>query len=118
MQKRFRDSHSFEERKNKVKKLREKYKDKIPCIVEKAKSSKIPDIECNKILIDHSKTVGQLMCTIRKKIKLPSEDAIFLFINGILPPVANTMSTIYEKYKDEDGFLYVTYSGETTFGSN
>lgn len=26
------------------------------------------------------------------------------------------MSTIYEQYKDEDGFLYVVYSGENTFG--
>ena len=27
------------------------------------------------------------------------------------------MSTIYDDYKDEDGFLYMTYSGENTFGS-
>lgn len=26
------------------------------------------------------------------------------------------MSTIYEEHKDEDGFLYVLYSGENTFG--
>jgi GABA(A) receptor-associated protein len=26
------------------------------------------------------------------------------------------MSTIYDENKDEDGFLYVTYSGENTFG--
>jgi len=26
------------------------------------------------------------------------------------------MSTIYEEQKDEDGFLYVQYSGESTFG--
>jgi GABA(A) receptor-associated protein len=26
------------------------------------------------------------------------------------------MSTVYEEQKDEDGFLYVNYSGETTFG--
>jgi len=26
------------------------------------------------------------------------------------------MSSIYEDHKDEDGFLYVTYSGENTFG--
>lgn len=26
------------------------------------------------------------------------------------------MSTIYEQYKDDDGFLYVLYSGENTFG--
>ena len=26
------------------------------------------------------------------------------------------MSATYEEHKDEDGFLYVTYSGENTFG--
>ena len=26
------------------------------------------------------------------------------------------MSAIYEEHKDEDGFLYMTYSGENTFG--
>ena len=27
------------------------------------------------------------------------------------------MSDIYQDHKDEDGFLYITYSGENTFGS-
>lgn len=26
------------------------------------------------------------------------------------------MSAVYEEKKEEDGFLYVTYSGENTFG--
>jgi GABA(A) receptor-associated protein len=26
------------------------------------------------------------------------------------------MSNIYEEQKDTDGFLYITYSGENTFG--
>lgn len=26
------------------------------------------------------------------------------------------MSTIYDEKKDDDGFLYVMYSGENTFG--
>ena len=30
--------------------------------------------------------------------------------------IAALMSTVYEEQKDEDGFLYVNYSGETTFG--
>lgn len=29
---------------------------------------------------------------------------------------AALMSAIYEENKDEDGFLYMTYSGENTFG--
>ena len=29
---------------------------------------------------------------------------------------AALMSTMYEDHKDEDGFMYITYSGENTFG--
>lgn len=38
-------------------------------------------------------------------------DVIVLYTAGAI------MSSIYEEKKDEDGFLYVTYSGENTFGS-
>ncbi len=31
--------------------------------------------------------------------------------------VAALMSTVYEEQKDEDGFLYIQYSGESTFGN-
>lgn len=33
-----------------------------------------------------------------------------------ITPIAALMSTVYEEQKDEDGFLYVQYSGESTFG--
>jgi hypothetical protein len=29
---------------------------------------------------------------------------------------AQLMSSLYEEHRDEDGFLYITYSGENTFG--
>jgi hypothetical protein len=31
---------------------------------------------------------------------------------------AALMSSVYEDHKDEDGFLYITYSGENTFGGS
>lgn len=31
-------------------------------------------------------------------------------------PRSLTMGQLYEKERDEDGFLYVAYSGENTFG--
>ncbi len=57
------------------------------------------------------------MHVIRKRIKLTPEKAIFIFVNNVLPPNPALMSTIYEEQKDEDGFLYVTYNGESTFGA-
>jgi GABA(A) receptor-associated protein len=49
-------------------------------------------------------------------MKLAPEKAIFIFINNTLPTSTDMMSQIYKNHKDEDGFLYITYSGESTFG--
>ena len=35
-----------------------------------------------------------------------------------LPASSALMSNIYLKHKDEDGFLYIRYSGENAFGSD
>ncbi|THG12816.1 hypothetical protein TEA_016146 [Camellia sinensis var. sinensis] len=68
-------------------------------------------------LVPADLTVGQFVYVVRKRIKLSAEKAIFIFVKNILPPTAAMMSAIYEENKDEDGFLYMTYSGENTFGS-
>jgi len=85
-------------------------------IVEKAEKSDIPDIDKKKYLVPADLTVGQFVYVIRKRIKLSPEKAIFIFVSNVLPPTAALMSAIYEEHKDDDGFLYITYSGENTFG--
>ena len=54
--------------------------------------------------------------TLLEKNQVTKRKAIFIFVNDILPPTAALISTIYEEHKDEDGFLYILYSGENTFG--
>lgn len=89
------------------------FQDRIPVIVEKADKSDIPDIDKKKYLVPTDLTVGQFVHVIRKRIKLTPEKAIFIFVNNVLPPTAALMSTIYEEQKDEDGFLYIIYNGES-----
>ncbi|KAI6672800.1 hypothetical protein NL676_000706 [Syzygium grande] len=97
--------------------IKEKYPDRIPVIVERAEKTEVPDIDKKKYLVPADLTVGQFVYVVRKRIKLSPEKAIFVFVKNILPPTAAMMSAIYEENKDEDGFLYMTYSGENTFGS-
>lgn len=97
--------------------IRGKYGDRVPVIVERAEKSDIPTLDKKKYLVPADLTVGQFVYVIRKRIKLSAEKAIFIFVNNTLPPTAALMSAIYEEHKDEDGFLYVTFSGENTFGS-
>ncbi|MED6218682.1 hypothetical protein PIB30_028643 [Stylosanthes scabra] len=112
----FKLEHPLERRQAEASRIREKYPDRIPVIVEKAERSDIPDIDKKKYLVPADLTVGQFVYVVRKRIKLSAEKAIFVFINNTLPPTAALMSAIYEENKDDDGFLYMTYSGENTFG--
>merc|ERR1712060_48503 len=112
----FKQEHPLEKRQAEAQRIREKYPDRIPVIVEKAEKSDIPDIDKKKYLVPADLTVGQFVYVIRKRIKLSPEKAIFIFVSNVLPPTAALMSSIYEEHKDEDGFLYIAYSGENTFG--
>ena len=40
----------------------------------------------------------------------------YLCVTCMVLRAAALMSDVYEDHKDEDGFLYITYSGENTFG--
>ena len=97
--------------------LKLKYPDRIPVIVNKSKNTDIDDIDKNKYLVPKNYTVGQFVYMIRKRIKLKPEKAIFVFINNVLPPTSASMDEMYNVYQSNDGFLYVTYSGENTFGN-
>jgi len=66
--------------------IRAKYPDRIPVICEKSDRSDIPDIDKKKYLVPADLTVGQFIYVIRKRIKLPPERAIFIFVNNVIPP--------------------------------
>jgi GABA(A) receptor-associated protein len=112
----FKKKHNFDKRLNESKLITEKYPDKVPIIVERLKNSDIPDIDKKKYLVPKDLTAGQFIYVIRRRIKLEKEKAIFVFIKDILPPTSATIEQLYEDNKDDDGFLYVVYSGENAFG--
>jgi len=120
----FKQQHDLAKRKAEADKIRSKYDDRIPVIVERAPRADIANIDKKKYLVPGDLTVAQFTYVIRKRIKLSAEQALWVFVesseNGkpsqILPPTSNTMAMIYSNYKDEDGFLYITYSGENVFG--
>jgi len=106
--------HRFQESKRVI----EKYPDRLPVIVTKAYGSKLPDIDKHKYLVPNNLTLGQFVIIIRKRIKLKNDEAIFIFVNNVLPPISATLENIYREHKMNDGFLYITYNGESTFGFN
>lgn len=113
----FKINHSLENRKIFSSKILSKYPDCVPIILSKAKNCNIPNCSKVKFLVPSEITVNKFVFEIRKHIELGSEQAIFLFINNVIPPTSSSIGQIYQHQKDEDGFLYITYTGESTFGS-
>lgn len=114
----FKSKHDLIHRQSESNRIRTKYPERIPIICEKTRisSNSVPVLDKSKYLVPCDLTVGQFMFVIRKRMKLPSEKAIFIFVNGSIPSTNTIVSSLYDSHRDEDGFLYVYYSSENTFG--
>ena len=115
----FKSMYSLNQRINESSRIMNKYPDKIPIICEKStdkKNSNVPNVDKSKYLVPRDLTISQFLYVIRNRMKLPAEKAIFLFVNGMIPPSSAFVSQIYANHKDVDGFLYITYSSENVFG--
>lgn len=114
----YKTDHSKEDRINESNKIRKKYPDRIPIIVERALNcdKSVPNIDKKKFLVPADLTMGQFQYVIRKRIKMNAEKAMFVFVNNKMMSSSSLLTTVYDEHKDEDGFLYVNYSGENTFG--
>jgi len=94
----------------------EKYPNRVPIIVNKKKDSNIQDIGKSKFLVQKDMHINQFIYIIRKRLKLKPNEAIFVTINNKICPSNESLSEIYEKNKNIDGYLYIIYSSENTFG--
>ncbi|MAR50970.1 MAG: hypothetical protein CML42_07580 [Rhodobacteraceae bacterium] len=111
----FKDKFSYTQRLTESSKIIGKYPDRIPIICERIGDT-VPDIDRKKYLVPGDLSIANFMYVIRKRIKLSPEISIFLFVNESMVPCSELMSKCYEEHKDQDGFLYIKYGGESTFG--
>jgi len=114
----FKEEKSFERRREEGERIRKKYPDRVPIIIDKAPKSRIPSLDKKKYLVPNDLTVGQFYFLIRKRIELRAEDALFFFINNQIPPTSATIGALYQEHADEDKFLYIAYSDESVYGSD
>ena len=120
MEFKFKKEKDVEQRKLDCEKIRNQFPEKIPIICEKDPKSNIRDIDKTKYLVPQDLTVSQFSFMIRKRIEIPQEAAFFLLVNGKTSIAGDCqLSDIYKLHKDpSDGFLYIAYASELTWGKN
>jgi GABA(A) receptor-associated protein len=113
----YKESVPFPQRYAEAQRIRDKFPGRVPAIVERGNRSDVPLIDKKKFLVPSDLTIGQFIYVVRKRLNLPPEKALFLFVNNTLPTTGTLMRELYAQYMSEDGFLYCAYSGESAFGS-
>jgi GABA(A) receptor-associated protein len=118
----FKDEYTLEKRCEESRKIRGKYPDRVPVIVENDKNSSmfsttLPTLDKKKYLVPLDISISQFMIIIRKRLKLDEKKGFFLiFENNTMATGTDTMGNMYEANKNEDGFLYINLCAENTFG--
>ena len=93
--------------------------DHVPVIVERDPHClDLPDITNKKFCVPKVLTVGNFIYCVRKRIQMQETDAIFLFIGKLLPSPNETMGSLYQMNRHDDGILYCTYSSDHAYGSD
>jgi len=114
MTKEFKERVPLEARKQQSMNILTKYPTSIPIFIDSSSMHKA--IDKPKFVIPDGFTMGQLMISIRTRMKMNQSTALFVFIDNQLVPVTTVISSLYESHKDEDGFMYICCSEENTFG--
>ena len=93
-------------------KIINKFYNRVPIIVD----SKII-LDKNKFIVPRDMIIAQFMYILRKKLDVNPGEAIFLLCRNNIVMTSDSINTIYERYKEEDGFLYLIITKENTFGN-
>lgn len=112
----FRASIPLNERKEEFERLKERHPERIPIILTAHPSSKLPKLKKQKFLVPKSLTIGQLMCSVRRRMSLTPDMGLFFFVNDNIMSANTELAMTYDQYGNEDGFLYMMLTGENTFG--
>ena len=110
----FKKKFSLEDRKYQSERIMEKYPNRIPVICNV--SIKLPTLDKHKYLIPDNMNSSDFFFILRKRLKLNENKAMYFFVKDktLIPNIL--MSRVYNKYQDEDGFLYIFSCSENTFG--
>ncbi|XP_065863935.1 autophagy-related protein 8i-like [Euphorbia lathyris] len=112
----FKKDFTFDQRLHESKSIIAKYPERVPVIIERYSKTDLPETDKRKFLVPRDMSVGQFIHIFSRRLHLDPGKALFVFVNNMLPQTASLLGAVYETNKDEDGFLYMYYSSEKTFG--
>ena len=112
----FRERLTLPQRISERARLRLMYPMRIPVIVERRERT-TPRSNKEKFLLHEGALGGELMAEVRRRTEVDAKSALFFSCGGQMVTGTTEMRYLYDVHRDpSDGFLYVQYGVESTFG--
>ena len=112
----------FQQRESESRNLLKQFPNKVPTVIEPQSASQPVRLDQNKylpprFLIPAMYTFHEFKQVLRRRMNIEASESLWLEVGGnSAPPDEYMMYKVYESYKCADGFLYVKYSSEATYG--
>ncbi|CAG9322427.1 unnamed protein product [Blepharisma stoltei] len=113
------EAATFEQRLQQAARFKAKYQNAVPVVIQSDARSSLPKTIHNSLfVVQKSLSAGELLGLIRKKTSLPKSQAIAMFVgHRIMVTNDITLCELYERYSNEDGFLYILCKDEEVYGN-
>ena len=98
--------------------LMERHPGYVPIILSKIKDTD-PDIDKRKYLMRREDPASKFISHVRfKRIKeIKPEEGLYFFTGSVQFAGQILVGQIYDQYKDKDGFLYIQYGLDNSYGN-
>ncbi|KAK7867494.1 hypothetical protein R5R35_004502 [Gryllus longicercus] len=107
----FKIRKTLEQRRSQAEAELQRYPNKVPVVVEEvAEESTFAPLPNRKFMVPRQLTAGQFYYMLRQRLRLASEETLFVYLGGYLPRATDALGCVYDRFHDEDGFLYAAYS--------
>lgn len=115
----FKEKYTYEARENESTKMLSRYPDKGCFILERSKnaSATTPFINKRKFLISLDMKLFEFIIVLRNRFNMNAQQSLLFFVNdNVMVPSTIKVAELFHQYRDHDGFVYLKYTSENTFG--